>query len=142
MNKIEEIKSKIKVLKNELKNEVLYEAERIDYPDALKLIVSNEIFPIANSMRSPFDSFIEKFSKTTRSQCIDDIFLQSRERYQIITWIDYIEHIEYEKADNDGKIVILTSRCDKEFKLTKDEALEAIYDYCIEKKLCGFELDW
>lgn len=142
MNKIEELKAKIAALKVELKNEVLYEAERMDYPEALTLIVENEVFPIENSMRSPFDNFKEEFLKTTKSQYIDDTYLEYRERHETVTWIDYVEHIQDEKADKDGKIIVLTSRCGKKFKLTKDKALEAVYDYCLKYKISGFEIDW
>lgn len=154
-------KKKLAELKKDMLDEILSD-EETSKVEKLEAISENELLPIYIYIQHPFskyyDQFKEKiwsnpefdkkyggFSRNGRKNdpIIDDIFhmgyFERRETVDLSRIArDYSE--DYVKND---EITILTNRSTRDvFKITKEEFIDCIYDWCIEHKYIGFIMDW
>lgn len=65
------------------------------------------------------------------------------DRHSVIYYVDIIERA-LENREEDGTILVATCRGDyhSEIYKTADEVIDHIFDFAVENKSIGFELDW
>ena len=157
MGKYQSIEQRIKSLKDDMLKEILADSE-LTKPEKLELISRNKLFKIASYIQHPFSKYNNEFIEIIRrnpaytkkypfggSPSIDDIFCDGDmyEKHQIIYLYDVIENYSNDYADDDSRITILTNRSTNDkFKISKEEFVDCIYDWCVVNKTIAFEMDW
>ena len=169
---INQYKSRIDNLKEEFLQEIisddtLTKVEKLKVISQNKLFRTSS--SIEEPFHQYYQEYLNMFN---RDPCVDDFFTiheycrRSDDRHQGIFWDlaqvaesaerGYYSHESGSRIssiapdlNNDepqelnDKIVIFTNRTNKTtFSITTRQFIDAIYDWCIESKIIGFEFDW
>lgn len=132
----------------------------------LELLEINQLFDYEDSLTGAFDDYEQELidliaatgppSKwgSNYNPIIDNILNNGdRRRYERVSfpgWLEYID--EYgaetdEEMDDPNRLTTVATARGKEYenfviRKTKEEIIDKIFDYCIENRCIGFEIDW
>jgi prolyl-tRNA synthetase len=147
LNKVEESLKEL----NERKNAILKEmqsSKELSWQDKFELLEQRSDFTTDDYIHEPFHNSYQKFEKICKekSSCtiIDDVVGLEMNRHQTIDWQFYLDWLELLDGDLSEEVVILKNRGDNRlyYRVTKEEALQEIYDYAMEHKIKSFVCDW
>lgn len=142
-----ELQKLIKDAKEKLLEEILNDME-ISKVDKLGLISCNNLFRIDHYICNVFSEYYDEYANILKKNgdnqpCIDDYFhFHDYERHETIDLSELAESIN-EDYEGDELIIIMTNRTtDDDFKISKYEFIDTVYDWCVKNKKIGFEIDW
>lgn len=155
------IKEQMEILREARINEIIND-ESIPKLDKLRLFGNEKLFDYASYTQEEFIEW-ERDAKEqykngggSGSAMTDTIFAPSvneqYEKYENVSYPEaleaFFENYEYELdddklADFDGKYTVVTCRSsDIKIQKTKQEIIDAVYNFCITNKIIGFKNDW
>lgn len=156
MTQLETINNKLEELDN-LKDviiEMILDTDELSKIEKLDIITNNNLWGTDTFVSEVFDGWQSECAEIEHQLAIadgkiegkdyicgitDDAFLIDNDRHQMIYYRDLIAYLE--PSDS---ILVATCRGAYKAKLYKsyDEIEDHIYNYAIENKSIGFELDW
>jgi hypothetical protein len=143
-------KEQIKQLKKVRIQEIIGPESTLTREEKLRDLASEELWPIAGWIQQIFEDWErelkERVEASGKSFAITDDFIieavRDWDRGSDIN-IDCIMDVIEDHTDDDGNIEVVTCRgSDLVIVKTRDEVIDQVYKYFMEKQIVGFKFDW
>jgi hypothetical protein len=162
---VKNYKDALKALKEEMLEEII-NSDVMTKVEKLECISHNNLLPYCGYIQHPFYKYVDEFKQIIWSNpkfdekygaymrngrkyepIIDDYFCcgDRWDRHQNVDMSQVCGDIEDDDwyGDHEEGITVLTNRStDDVFKISKNQFIDDIYDWCIDNKKIGFNMDW
>lgn len=138
------LKETVEKAKKELLDAIMNDKE-LSKPEKLELIDDNNLFGTSSSIEDIFSQYRDEFKKTQKlsNPTIDDFFvLKEVDRHSMVNLSNELEYINWNYTDDDMITIFRDRKSGKEFRISRYEFIDTVYDWCIKHQKIGFEYDW